>query len=114
MAETSGKGSGKIKNEKLASDKEKLVQLTQVQLESLIKTMISNATAQMGSKIDTLEAEVTTLKKEVKEMQKTQQFISDKHDDLSEDYNKVLSDNKQCKQELHKLMKCATKLHKKI
>jgi len=46
-------------------------------------------------------------------MQKTQQFISDKHDDLSKDCNKVLSNDKQCKQELHKLTKCATKLYKK-
>jgi len=75
--------------------------------------MISNATAQIASKIETLEAESTTLKKEVNEMQKAQQFISDKHDDLSEDYSKVLSNSKQFKQELHNLTKCATKLHKK-
>jgi len=58
MAETSDKGSGKRKSEDSASDKEKIVQFSQVQLENLIKTMISIATVQMASKIETLEVEV--------------------------------------------------------
>ena len=104
MPETSSKNRGKGKDDKPASDK--IMQLTQSQLESLIQTMINKATAPMLTQIK-------SLKKEVAELQKAHEFISEKYDDLTNDYKAALSNNKHNVQELKKLNKRTADLQNK-
>ena len=72
MPESSGKNSGKGKNDKSASDK--IVQCTQLQLENLIQTMVvTKVTAPMKQEIKLLKDQVSTLKNEVAEISKIYQ-----------------------------------------
>ena len=103
MLETSSKACVKGKNDKQAS--EKIVQLTQSQLENLVQTMINKATAPMLTKIKNL--------KEVAEMQKAQEFISEKYENLTKDYKTALSTNKHNEQEFKKLDKKTVDLQNK-
>ena len=73
MPESSSKGSKK--NGKLNSA-DTIVQLTQNQLEELIQNMILKATKP-------LKDEIGALKNVVSQLQDSQKFISDNHDDLS-------------------------------
>ena len=73
MPETFSKACVKGKNDKQAS--EKIEQLTKTQLENLVQTMINKATAPMLTTIKNL--------KEVAELQKAQEFISEKYENLT-------------------------------
>ena len=113
MPENSDKVSGKGKTDKPMS--EKIIQLSQLQRENIIQSMISNAVKPLEMEIKTLKTEVRKieklakenkeLKQELTQLQKNQEIISGKHDDLTEDYAKVLMVNKQCKQDLKQLSK---------
>ena len=94
MPETSSKACVKGKNDEQAS--EKIVRLTQSQLENLVQTMINKATAPMLTKIKNLK---------VAELPKAQEFISEKYENLTKDYKTALSTNKHNEQELKKLNK---------
>ena len=56
-----------------------------MQLENLMQTMVTKATAPIKREIKLLKDQVTTLKNEVAELEKSQKFISGKHDDLTDD-----------------------------
>ena len=111
MPESSGKNSGKGKNDKSASDK--IVQYTQLQLENLIQTMVTKVTAPMKLEIKLLKNQVSTLKNEVAELEKSQKFICRKHDNLKDNYNKALSNNIKCNQGIEHLNRRMTDLQKK-
>ena len=83
MPKSSGKIFGKGKNGKSASDK--IVQYTQLQLENLMQTIVTKATAPIKLEITLLKDQVTTLKNVVAELEKSQKFISRKLDDLTDD-----------------------------
>ena len=94
---------------------EKLIQLSQTQLENLIQSISIKAVKPLEieisklqtkvRKIEKLSEENKELKEEFTQLQKKQEFISGKHDDLIEDYAKVLTANKQNKQDLKQLSK---------
>ena len=73
MPETSNKNKGSE-----ANSSEKIVQYCQCQLENLIETMISKGTKPLDERIKKLELEAVQL-------HESQNFISKKHDDLTED-----------------------------
>ena len=50
-----------------------------------MQTMVTKATAPIKREIKLLKDQVTTLKNEVAELEKSQRFISGKHDDLTDD-----------------------------
>ena len=102
MPESSSKGSKK--NGKLSSV-DIIVQLTQNLLEELIQNMILKATK-------LLKDEVAALKNVVSQLQDSQKFISDNHDDLSKHYNIIILTNKQQNQEIKQLNKRAENLQK--
>ena len=111
MPESSGKNSGKRKNDKSTSDK--IVQYTQLQLENLIQTMGTKVSAPVKLEIKLLKNQVSTLKNEIAELEKSQKFISGKHDGLTDDYNKAPSNNMKCDQGLEHLNRRMTNLQKK-
>ena len=80
MRETSNKNSK-------ATSSEKTVQFTQCQLDNLIETMISKATKPLKERIKKLELEAIQLLE-------SQNFISKKHDDLTEDCDSLKLSNK--------------------
>ena len=82
MPETSNKN----KCSKTNSSK-KIVQFTQSQLENLIEAMISKATKPLEERIKKLDLEVVQLCE-------SQNFISKKHDDLTEDCDSLKRSNK--------------------
>ena len=71
MPETSNKAKGSKSN-----SLEKIVQLTQRQLEDLVETVVSKATKPLEEKVNKLELELN-------QQRKSQDFISKKHDDLT-------------------------------
>ena len=95
------------------SASDKIVQYTQLQLENLIQTMVTKVTAPMKQEIKLLKDQVSTLKNEVAELEKSQKFISGKHNDLADDYNKALSNNIKYNQGIEHLNRRMTNLQKK-
>ena len=75
--------------------------------------MVTKVTAQMKQEIKSLKDQVSTLKNEVAELEKSQKFISGKHDDLTDDYDKGLSNNIKCNQGIEHLNRRMTDLQKK-
>ena len=108
MPQISRKNSSKGKIDKSASDK--IVQCTQLQLENLIQTMVTKAAAPMKLEIKLLKDQVSSSKNEIVELEKSQKFTSGKQDDLTDDYNKALSNNVKCNQGLEHLNRRMTGL----
>ena len=83
-----------------------------MQLEILIQTMVTKVTAPMKLEMKLLEDQVFTLKNEITELEKSQKFICGEPDDLTEDYNKTLSNNMKYNQGLEHLNRRVTDLQK--
>ena len=75
--------------------------------------MVAKVTAPMKLEIKLLKDQVSTLKKEVADLEKFQKFIRGRHDDLTDDYNKVLFNNIKCNQGIEHLNRRMTHLQKK-
>ena len=60
--------------------------------------MVTKVTAPMQLEVKLLKDQVSTLKNEVAELEKSQKFISGKHHDLTDNYNKASSNNIKCNQ----------------
>ena len=75
--------------------------------------MVTKVTAPKKLEIKLLKDQVSTLKKEVAELEKSQKFISGKHDDLTDDYSKALSINIECNHGIEHLNMRMTDLQKK-
>ena len=100
MPETSNKAKGSKSN-----SSEKIVKLTQRQLQDLIETVISKATKPLEEKINKLELELDQLSE-------SQDFLSKKHNDLTEDCDSLKHTNKLQNKDLQQLAKTTAKLQK--
>ena len=100
MPETSNKNKGSK-----ANSSEKIVQFSQSQLENLIETMISKATKPLEERIKKLELEAVQLRE-------SQNFISKKHDDLTENCDSLKRSNKLQTKDLRQLTKTTDTLQK--
>ena len=74
--------------------------------------MVTKVTAPMKLEIKLLKDQFSTLKNEIAELEKSQKFISGKHDDLTDDYNQALSNNIKCHQGIKHLNRRTTDLHR--
>ena len=93
MADTQRKNNTKGKNDKAVLS-DKILQMTQAQLDILIETMIKKAMRPMPAEIDKLKSEfvdskalkdeIAALKAELINVSENQNFIIGKHDDLVE------------------------------
>ena len=100
MPETSNKNKGCK-----ANSSEKIVQFIQCQVKNLIETMISKATKPLEKRIKKLELEAVQLRE-------SQNFISKKHDDLTEDCDSLKRSNKLQTKDLRPLTKTTDTLQK--
>ena len=75
--------------------------------------MVTKATAPIKLEIKLLKDQVSTLKNEVAELEKAEKFTSGEHDDLTDDYNKALSNNIKCNQSLEHLNRRMSDLQQK-
>jgi len=97
--ETSNKSNIKNKNEPL-------IQLSHKQLEEPIQCKITNT-------IKPLERKIAVLRDEVKSMKESLSFLSEKHDDLTNEYSEVVRINNEQKKDIKLLNKRANNLQKK-
>ena len=122
MADTQRKSNTKRKNDKAAMS-DKIIQITQAQLENLIEAMIKKAMRPRQDEINKIKSEfvdtealideITALKAELINASENQNFISYKHNDLVEDCHKLFLINKEQKQNLMKFNRCTAELKKK-
>ena len=103
MPEKSNKAALKGKND---NSFERIIDLTENKLEKLVENMITKA-------IKPLEAEIKELKTKLNRLIEGQNFISDKHDEMANDYKSVLTKSRKQKEENNKLNKRTDELQKK-
>ena len=87
MSERLSKGSHRNKRD---NSNDKIIQLSGLELEELIDKKIRKATVP-------LEEEVKELKSKLNEICASQSFVSDKHDEIANEYKTVLVNNKKQK-----------------
>ena len=104
MSERLSKGSRKYKRN---NSNNRIIQLSELKLEELIDNKIKTA-------ISPLEEEMKELKSNLKEICASQSFISDKHNEVANEYKTVLVNNKKQKKQIIKLNERADDLQKKI
>ena len=90
MPEKPNKAASKSKND---NSSEKIIHSTENELEKLVENMITKATKP-------LEAEIKELKTKLNELIEDQNFISDKHDKMANDYKSVLTKSRKQKEKL--------------
>ena len=96
------KGSRKYKRD---NSNNQIIQLSELELEELINNKIKKA-------ILPLKEKIKNLKSKLKEICASQSFISDKHNEIANEYKTVLVNNKKQKEQIIKLNERANDLQK--